>query len=1097
MTLLFQKEKTSRFLLIAFLLINISNIYSQSTWELLNPKPSYKNGKEIRFTTATTGYIINENELLETTNSGGTWQKKQNITSGNDLKFNQNIGYIVGNNGYVLKSIDSGSTWSQIATGYNTNFNTVNILNETEIIISSSNSIIKTSDGGITWTSKSIPNVTVNKTFFVTALIGHAACNSGKMLKTVDGGVNWYVTQSSNLTPSDLFTVYFINQNIGFYTKEHGDMYKTVDGGETWSKIIGISDAIYGFSFLNENIGYVSGEYGVIFKTSDGGNTWSWVSNQNGRYYNTTLWGIHFIDNNIGYATGARGRILKTNNGGNTWTQNSPTYDDISQLQFIDKNIAYARVGDNFFKTSDSGNNWSKVGSLNLDQSVSGSKFKFINENLGYCTTGGSYGGHVYKTINGGVTWVIQNNGNYVIDEGITSISFLDENTGFISGGFNRPRVLKTIDGGVTWKEVLNQKFGKILFLNSQVGYAHRIGYSGGRMYKTTDGGNTWNININVEDEINSFDFLDENNGYFVGDSGLMYKTKNGGITWEKLKTPYAYYTEVKFYSKNVGYIFDDYGLLYKTMDGGASWKNLTTINSYGSPSNNISIVEENIYVGGNYGKILKSSVSFDPISILANPALNISNKSVTLTGNVASNEGLIQNIRFKYSTNYAFNNVNNTTPDSVTFDSSQDVSITLQNLTPNTTYNYILMATYNNIDYSSQILSFTTLPDFVVTMNDIYSYTSNTAGISANIISNENDISGIEFQYGTKADFSEFSILSNSTLVPGNTNQYITSTISNLTPETTYHVRIKAVHNGINIFSSIKSFKTRPEYAINLYSPSISDNNATLSAYVNAYSENITNIVFEYGSINYENSVATSPDIIPFNTSSYVTATLQNLNPNTTYYYRLKALNGTKIIYSKEGVLNTSGEIILTSGIVKNNNTSASLTGLINSNGKYLTNIQFEYGITENYGSTINASPNYIYNYGTNSTTATIDNLLPNQIYYYRLKAIYNGTTLYSNKFEFNTGILNTIESKINDSKIFLHPNPAESEVTVDLSNESEKASRISIIDITGKVIYSQNNPDLKNNFKINLSNQSKGIYFVKIIFEDRKVVNKKLILN
>jgi len=1091
-----KKRKIQNLLYITFLFCFVSNTYSQKKWELLNPKPSSNNGIDVQFVSSNIGYVLNYNEILETLDAGISWHKKQDIISGNDLNFNQKIGYIVGNNGFVLKSVDSGASWSQITTGFSGDFNTVNIIDESTIIISSPNSIIKSSDGGNTWTSKTIPNVSVNKTFFVTALIGHAACNYGTMLKTIDGGENWYVTQSSNVSPSSLFTVYFRNQNIGFYTKEQNEMYKTIDGGETWTKVLNISDAIYTFSFLNESIGYAAGDHGVIFKTTDGGNTWSWAGFQNGRVYRTSIYGIHFLDNNIGYATGARGRIVKTVDGGNTWIQHSPTYNDINQLQFIDKNIGYAQVGDNFFKTSDSGNNWIYVGSLNLGQSVSASEFTFLNENLGYATTGGPYGGQVLKTLNGGVTWIPSNNGYNIIDEGINSISFINENTGFISGGYNQRKVLKTIDGGVTWKEVLNEKFGQIQFLNNQVGYAHRIGHSGGRMYKTIDGGNTWNINIDVDENIKSFHFLDENNGYFVGDNGLMYKTKNGGITWEKLTIPYEYYTFVKFYSNNVGYIFDDNGKLYKTINGGISWEYLTTVSSLFT-SNSISIFEKNIFIAGNNGIILKSNIEFDPIAIHIYPAENTSNKSTIIKGNVTSNEGLIENIRFEYSLNSTFNSVINTTPNSANPNTSVDVSTSLNGLKPNTTYYFRLKATYNNADYTSETLSFTTLPDYVLTMNNVYNYYYNTAEVTGKIISNQNEISNIEFQYGEKQDFSTFSTLTNNTLVKANTTSNIISNLINLKPETTYYVRMKAVHNGIEIYSSAKSFKTDPEYSIYFHNPSINGNNVTLSANISAYSKDITNIIFEYGTINYENNLAASINQVPVNTSNHVTATLSNLDPSATYYYRIKALNGTEIIYSKESVFNTSGKIILASGTIDNKKTSINLIGLINPYGNLLTNIQFEYGLTESYGSTIDGSPNYTYGYGTNTTTATIDNLLPNQIYYYRLKAIYNGTVIYSDKFEFNSGILNTIESIINDSAILLYPNPAESEVTIALLNEFENASRIMIIDIWGKVIYSQDNPDIKNNFKISLSNRSKGIYFVKIIFEDNKVITKKLILN
>ena len=77
--------------------------------------------------------------------------------------------------------------------------------------------------------------------------------------------------------------------------------------------------------------------------------------------------------------------------------------------------------------------------------------------------------------------------------------------------------------------------FGQIQFVNDLVGYGNRIGNYFGAMYKTIDGGNTWSISIELEGEdINAFHFVDENNGYFVGDQGLIYKTNDGGNNWGK-----------------------------------------------------------------------------------------------------------------------------------------------------------------------------------------------------------------------------------------------------------------------------------------------------------------------------------------------------------------------------------------------------------------------------------------------------------------------------------------------------------------------------------------------------------------------------------
>src|SRR5688572_13300482 len=115
------------------LVFAINKIHSQTNWELLNPKPTASTGKDIDFISDNVGYIITNSELLETLDSGISWHKKQDISSGNDICFYNNTGIIVGNDGYVLKSTDNGATWSRVLTGLNTSFNAVSIADQNTI----------------------------------------------------------------------------------------------------------------------------------------------------------------------------------------------------------------------------------------------------------------------------------------------------------------------------------------------------------------------------------------------------------------------------------------------------------------------------------------------------------------------------------------------------------------------------------------------------------------------------------------------------------------------------------------------------------------------------------------------------------------------------------------------------------------------------------------------------------------------------------------------------------------------------------------------------------------------------------------------------
>lgn len=1086
-------KKTLHFCLIAFFsfFCLIPNVISQKNWELLNPKPSYNTGKEIRFISENVGYILNSDEILETSDSGITWKKKQNIYSGNDLKFYNNVGYIVGGNGYVLKSIDSGSSWVQISTGYFGSFNTVNIINETTIIISSSNSLVKSTDGGNTWNSLEIPSTTVNKTVFTTALIGHAACDNGRMFKTIDGGVSWYTTMTSNVIPSDFFNIYFINQNVGFATQEHDNLYKTVDGGETWTLIPDISSAIYNFSFINENDGYAVGDSGVIFKTTNGGLNWSSAGFQVGLIDNSSLYGVHFLDSNKGFATGARGRIIRTKDGGKTWTENSPTYNDINNIQFLTKERGIAQVGNSFFKTTDSGSSWNKISSINYNQYSSIVTFKFLNENVGYAAAGGTNGGYIFKTIDGGVTWNALNAGFRLIDEGISSISFFNENTGVISGGYNQEKILKTTDGGNSWVQLSNYDLPKIQFLDENLGYAHN--YYNKNLYKTIDGGINWQIVFTAKEDIKSIDFLDKDHGYLVGSNGLIFKTNNGGIDWIKLEIPYEYYTYVKFYSKNVGYIFDEEGKLYKTKNGGSSWENIFNLPStYGN--NIISINGEDIYIAGENGKLLKSVIDFEPFVLELKPAENILGRSAVLSGNVSVNTDYFDNVHLEYFNSAVIHKVDIST-NAINAGTSLDFSLPLSDLDPDSLYYCRIVANRNNVPYYSETMIFNTNKDYLLTIKSINNIYATKVGITGTITSYKYNITDVEFQYSTEQSFSKYEILKSNILVQGNTTENISETLSVLKPNTLYFVRLKAKYEGKDVYSEIDTFETPLAYRMNLSSPNILDNNVKFTAFVQSNSNDITNIVFEYGIFNYDNTISTNETQVLVGSFKFMTVSLTDLNPDKIYFYRLKALQGSDVIYSKEGILNTSKQVFLLATDAIENENSVKLTGYINSASAFLYNIEFEYGTTENLGSSIKSTPDYMYGNGTLFYSTILDNPLRGETYYYRLKALdINSNPLYSNILSFSTKSLG-IDIPDLKKAVVLFPNPTNGILNINLP-DNKNVDSILVNDESGKMFNYTNSVKTGNLQKIDLSGKSTGIYFIRIIMEDKSVIDKKVIL-
>jgi len=155
-------------------------------------------------------------------------------------------------------------------------------------------------------------------------------------------------------------------------------------------------------------------------------------------------------------------------------------------------------------------------------------------------------------------------------------------------------------------------------------------------MYKTTDGGNTWSLNFEIEEEINDFHFVDENNGYFIEDQRSLYKTNDGAESWHQFDNHVGLHTLVKFYTKNIGYVTNKYGRIYKTMNGGESWEQITT--EMGTRA--IEFVKDKIYTAGAGGRIYQRKVTYDKVVLHIKPAQEVSDSSALIRGNVTSNEG-------------------------------------------------------------------------------------------------------------------------------------------------------------------------------------------------------------------------------------------------------------------------------------------------------------------------------------------------------------------------------------------------------------------------------------------------------------------------
>jgi photosystem II stability/assembly factor-like uncharacterized protein len=172
------------------------------------------------------------------------------------------------------------------------------------------------------------------------------------------------------------------------------------------------------------------------------------------------------------------------------------------------------------------------------------------------CVAG--YFGAIYRTTDGGQTF---RKLETPTEKSLYDISFADEKVGWVVG--RRGFIIRTGDGGDSWTEQRTPRQpAQHIFAVSAISpeRAWAVGEWGGR-YETFDGGETWiDRSFLVNESHTSFQyltefeleryykgekiyddlylndvfFLDEMNGWVIGEYGLTYWTADGGATWEK-----------------------------------------------------------------------------------------------------------------------------------------------------------------------------------------------------------------------------------------------------------------------------------------------------------------------------------------------------------------------------------------------------------------------------------------------------------------------------------------------------------------------------------------------------------------------------------
>ncbi len=237
-----------------------------------------------------------------------------------------------------------------------------------------------------------------------------------------------------------------------------------------------------------------------------------------------------------------------------------------------------------------------------------------------------------------------------------------------------------------------------------------------------------------------------------------------------------------------------------------------------------------------------------------------------------------------------------------------QAVAATLDGLLAFTEYHYRLVAhnqygTTVGVDKTFH----TTEPDVPSVLRTFTAEVgSENVALSAEINPGEG-LTVYRFEYGPTSGYGT-KTLQGGPIDPNGSNRIGTTSLSGLTPGTTYHFRVIASNFKGTVTGPDQTFTTSatPE-VVSSSSSSISQKTATLTAMINPRLA-LTTFHFEYGpSTAYGSSTPESAPFGPDTAEHAVSAALANLSPGTTYHFRAVATNAVGIAAGPDQTFTTT----------------------------------------------------------------------------------------------------------------------------------------------------------------------------------------------
>ena len=373
---------------------------------------------------------------------------------------------------------------------------------------------------------------------------------------------------------------------------------------------------------------------------------------------------------------------------------------------------------------------------------------------------------------------------------------------------------------------------------------------------------------------------------------------------------------------------------------------------------------------------------------------------TATLNATVDPDEGVVGDCHFEYGTTEAYGASVPCSSLPGSGSSPVEVSASVSNLEPNTTYHVRIVATNSAGTQTGPDETFSTaaLPPRVVT-GVAAPVTQSSATLAGSVNPNGTEVSSCVLEYGTSTSYTSSAPCSPS---PGSGEApvAVSAVAHGLEANTAYHFRIVARNAGGTSYGLDRTFKTLPDApAVVTGSASLlTQTSATLTGSVNPNAGDVSSCVLEYGTSTsfYTSSVPCSPPPGSGEGPVAVSAVAHGLEADTTYHFRIVATNSGGTSYGSDQTFTTLpyAPIAVTEPASSVGQTSATLNGRVNANSGQVTSCVLEYGTSTAYTGSAPCSPPPGSGKAPVAVSAVVEGLEVNTTYHFRIVATNAGGT-------------------------------------------------------------------------------------------------------